>query len=413
MWLKVPTMFLLTVDHRDTERSPLKNEKKSENLARYQDEAKEVVGVSGNEYDGAGCSGRQEEIVGAEVTSKVVMLDEIINYVQSLERQVEGMHTNCLNKYPNQTSFPGTPFFLFIPSLERILEVFNRMPKRDGVSWNLIISGYASRGLSVNALEAYKLMVEDGGMSLNRITFSMMLILSWHNGWIQMSRQIQGQIVKWGFELYVFVDSPLVDMYAKAGFIYEAEKNGLDREALVLFRKMRLEGLPIDQFIFGSILTACGGLQTIKLRRQTSSCFYSQNLSQQERNGFSEEAVKAFCDMQKNGIEPDDFTLGSVISSCANLASLEEGAQFHGQALVSGLISFITVSNALVTLYDAIGWAALLSSCRTHGNMEIGKWAAASLLELDPENPATYILLTTMYAVKGNWTHFMQKILKS
>ncbi|KAM2439706.1 hypothetical protein FF1_020860 [Malus domestica] len=69
------------------------------------------------------------------------------------------------------------------------------------------------------------------------------------------------------------------------------------------------------------------------------------------QNGYSEEAVRIFCDMQRNGVERDDFTLGSVISSCANLASLEEGAQFHGQALASGLISFVTVSNSLVTLY--------------------------------------------------------------
>ncbi|CAN4121986.1 unnamed protein product [Withania somnifera] len=485
-------------------------------------------------------------------------------------------------------------------NLTRMLEVFHWMPTRDGVSWNLIISGYASRGLANDGLKAYKLMLEDGGLSLNRITFSTMLILCSDNGWIRMSRQIHGQIVKWGFESYVFVGSPLVDMYAKAGFIYEAERvfnelpernvvmyntmimgflrsgmvresrslfqdmpgrdsiswttmitgltqNGLDREALVLFRRMRLEGLDIDQFTFGSILTACGSLQAIEEGKQIHAfiarTYHSENVFVGSalvdmyskcrnikyavttfsrmpnknivswtamvvgygQNGFSEEAVKAFCDMQRNGVEPDDFSLGSVISSCANLASLEEGAQFHGRALVSGLISFITVSNALVTLYgkcgsieeshrlfdemvvkDEVSWTALVSgyaqfgkatetidlfekmlehglqpdgvtfvgllsacsrgglvdkgkayfesmvkehgitpildhytcmidlfsrywtSCRTHGNMEIGKWAAESLLELDPENPASYVLLTSMYAVKGNWAEVAQ-----
>lgn len=43
------------------------------------------------------------------------------------------------------------------------------------------------------------------------------------------------------------------------------------------------------------------------------------------------------------------------IKSCANSASLEEGAQFHARAVVSGLISFITVSIALVTLYGKCG----------------------------------------------------------
>ncbi|KAK4357952.1 hypothetical protein RND71_023562 [Anisodus tanguticus] len=204
-------------------------------------------------------------------------------------------------------------------------------------------------------------------------------------------------------------------------------QNGLDREALVLFRKMRFEGLPIDQFTFGSILTACGGLQAIEEGKQLHAfmvrTYHSENVIVGSalvdmyskcrnikyagttfstmpnknivswtamvvaygQNGFSEEAVKAFCDMQRNGVDPDDFSLESVKSSCANLASLE-GAQFHGRALVSGLISFITVSNALVTLYakcgsieeshrlfdemsvkDEVSWTALVSGYAQFG----------------------------------------------
>jgi hypothetical protein len=47
--------------------------------------------------------------------------------------------------------------------------------------------------------------------------------------------------------------------------------------------------------------------------------------------------------------------INTYIESCANLASLEEGAQFHARAVVSGLFSFITVSIALVTLYSKCG----------------------------------------------------------
>jgi pentatricopeptide repeat protein len=90
--------------------------------------------------------------------------------------------------------------------------------------------------------------------------------------------------------------------------------------------------------------------------------------------------------MQKNGIELDHFTLGSVINSHANLASLEEGAQFYCQVLVSGLIYFITVYNALITLYgkrggtedsnqlfnemnfrDEVSWTALISGYAQSG----------------------------------------------
>ncbi|KAI5352949.1 PREDICTED: pentatricopeptide [Prunus dulcis] len=504
--------------------------------------------------------------------------------------------------------------------LSDMQEIFDRMPRRDGVSWNSFISGHASCGLLAEAVKFYSLMLTDGAANLNRITFSTMLVLCSSQRCVNLGRQLHGHIVKFGFESYVFVGSPLVDMYSKAGLILDAKRvfnsmpernvvmyntlitgllrcgliedseclfskmpekdsiswttmitgltqNGSGSKALDKFREMILEGLSMDQYTFGSVLTACGGLFALEEGKQVHayiirtelidnifvgsalvdmyckcrsikaaegvfkrmSCknvvSWTAMLVGYGQNGYSEEAVRVFCDMQRKGVEPDDFTLGSVISSCANLASLEEGAQFHGQALASGLISFITVSNALVTLYgkcgsiedshrlfnemnirdevswtalvsgyaqfgkayetidlfermlahglkpdgvtfigvlsacsraglvdkghqyfesmvkehgitpimdhytciidllsragrleeakrfinempfhpDAIGWATLLSSCRLHCNIEIGKWAAESLLELEPQNPASYILLSSIYAAKGKW----------
>ncbi|KAB1206097.1 hypothetical protein CJ030_MR7G006001 [Morella rubra] len=498
--------------------------------------------------------------------------------------------------------------------------LFDRMPIQDAVSWNSFVSGYARYGSLGESVEVYKMMLKNAPVNLNRITFSTMLILSSNQKSIDLGRQIHAQIVKFGFQSYVFVGCPLVDMYSTTRLIYDATQvfdempeknvvmyntmitgllrrgmvedarmlfqvmkerdsvswttmitgllqNGLCREAIQIFRDMRSEGLDMDQFTFGSVLTACGGLlaleegkqihayiirtdhehnvfvgsalvdmyckcRSIKSAESVFMTMTSKNvvswtamLVGYGQNGYSEEAIRTFCNMQRCGIEPDDFTLGSVISSCANLASLEEGAQFHARAVVSGLISFITVSNALITLFgkcgsiedsrrmfndmdnrdevswtalvsgyaqfgeaketidlfetmlaqglkpdgvtfigvlsacsraglvekghwyfqsmikehritplpdhyscmidlisragrleeakafinkmpfhpDAIGWATLLSSCRFYGNMEIGKWAAETLLELEPQNPASYILLSSIYAAKGQW----------
>ncbi|XVF03109.1 hypothetical protein REPUB_Repub04eG0232600 [Reevesia pubescens] len=417
--------------------------------------------------------------------------------------------------------------------------IFNHMPKRDGVSWNSLIFGYASRVLVNEA---------------SRVC--------------DLGRQIHGHIVKFVFGSYLFVGCPLMDMYSKAGLVYDAKRifdetpernvvmyntmitgllrcgltqNALYREAMEFFREMRIEGLAMDQFTFGSMLTACGGLLALEEGKQCKSITSAEAVFKwmthknvvswtallvgYGQNGYSEEAIRTFCDMQKNGINPDYYTLGSVISSCANLASLEEGAQFHSQAIDSGLLSFTTVSNELVTLYgkcrsiedanrlfnemnfrdeiswtalvsgyaqfgkanetidlfqkmlahglkpdgvpfvgvlsacsqeglvekgyqyfesmvkehgimpvvdhytcmidllsragrleearcfinkmpfppDAVGWSTLLSSCRLNGNLEIGKWAAAPLQELQPHNPAGYILLSSIYAAKGKW----------
>lgn len=502
----------------------------------------------------------------------------------------------------------------------QVQEKFNLMSVRDGVSWNCLISAYAGRRLVMESVDAYNLMLKDGTGNLNRITFSTMLILSSNAGCIDLGRQVHGHILKFGFSEYVFVVSPLVDMYSKAGLIRDARlvfdempernlvlhntmvtgllrcglveeskmlfhnmkekdsiswttmitgltQNGLEGEAIAFFREMGSKGLEIDQFTYGSVLTACGSLLAVDEGRQVHAFAMKSNyignifvgsalvdmyckckhvhyaervFSRMARrnvvswtamlvgygqNGFSEDAVRVFRDMQRNGIEADDFTLGSVISSCANLASLEEGSQFHCLALVSGFVPWLTVSNALISLYgkcgnvedssrlfsemsyrdevswtalvscyaqfgkayetidlfekmlafgfkpdgvtfigvlsacsraglvekgkhyfesmveehcvtpiadhytcmidllsrsgrleeaksfinnmpitpDAIGWSTLLSSCRFQGNLEIGKWAAESLMELEPQSPASYVLLTSMYAAMGKW----------
>ena len=57
---------------------------------------------------------------------------------------------------------------------------------------------------------------------------------------------------------------------------------------------------------------------------------------------------------------------------------------------------------------DVVGWATLLSSCRVHGDMEIGKWAVDSIIELEPQNPASYVLLSSLYAAKRKWNEVAQ-----
>ncbi|KAM1827738.1 hypothetical protein ACFX14_020791 [Malus domestica] len=416
-------------------------------------------------------------------------------------------------------------------------EIFNRMPTRDGVSWNSLISGHASCGSVAEAVKVYSLLLRDGPGNLNRITFSTMLVLSSSQGCVNLGRQLHGQIEK-----NVVMYNTLITGLLRCGLIAESEclfsempekdsiswttmitglnQNGAGGKALDKFREMRrlkygsiypckrasniIRTDFIDNiFVVSALVDMYCKCRSIKAAEMVFKRMNRKNvvswtalLVGYGQNGYSEEAVRIFCDMQRNGVEPDDFTLGSVISSCANLASLEEGAHIEDSqwlfdemeitdevswtALVSGYaqfgkayetfdlfermlalgwkpdgVTFIGVLSAcsraglvekghhyfesmvkehgitpIVDHYtciidllsragrleeaknfinkmpfrpDAIGWATLLSSCRLHHNMEIGKWAAESLLELEPQNAASYILLSSLYAAKGKW----------
>ena len=48
---------------------------------------------------------------------------------------------------------------------------------------------------------------------------------------------------------------------------------------------------------------------------------------------------------------------------------------------------------------DAMVWRTLLSACTIHKNMMIGEFAAQHLLELEPFDSATYVLLSNVYAM--------------
>ncbi|KAJ7231027.1 hypothetical protein O6H91_Y458300 [Diphasiastrum complanatum] len=52
---------------------------------------------------------------------------------------------------------------------------------------------------------------------------------------------------------------------------------------------------------------------------------------------------------------------------------------------------------------DAVVWMALLGACKNHGNVELGRRAFESILKLEPDNAAAFVLLSNMYVAAGRW----------
>jgi hypothetical protein len=47
-------------------------------------------------------------------------------------------------------------------------------------------------------------------------------------------------------------------------------------------------------------------------------------------------------------------------------------------------------------------WMALLGACRIHGNVEMAERVTKRILEMEPDNAASYVLLSNIYAAAGN-----------
>ncbi|KAK4424550.1 Pentatricopeptide repeat-containing protein [Sesamum alatum] len=53
---------------------------------------------------------------------------------------------------------------------------------------------------------------------------------------------------------------------------------------------------------------------------------------------------------------------------------------------------------------NAALWGALLSACRTIGDKELAEHALKELINLEPWNSGNYVLLSNIYAERGNWS---------
>jgi pentatricopeptide repeat protein len=64
---------------------------------------------------------------------------------------------------------------------------------------------------------------------------------------------------------------------------------------------------------------------------------------------------------------------------------------------------------------DSKIWGSLLSSCRTHSNLDIAIIAMEHLEELEPDDTGNYVLLSNIYADLAKWDGVsrMRKLIKS
>ncbi|XP_015694592.2 pentatricopeptide repeat-containing protein At2g46050, mitochondrial-like [Oryza brachyantha] len=74
------------------------------------------------------------------------------------------------------------------------------------------------------------------------------------------------------------------------------------------------------------------------------------------KHGRGKEAFDLFVWMMRDGCCPDELTLASLLSSCADMAAAYEAIQLHAYTVKRGLQDFLQVGNALIMAYGKNGF---------------------------------------------------------
>ncbi|KAF2300116.1 hypothetical protein GH714_009213 [Hevea brasiliensis] len=200
-------------------------------------------------------------------------------------------------------------------------KVFDQMMERNEVSWNAIITSLAYLRHNEDALEMFRLMINEE-VKPNSVTISSMLPILVELGLFKLGKEIHGFSLRFGIETDVFIANSLIDMYAKSGhsskasnvFYLMPEKNVVSWNAMVAnFAQNRLE------------------LLAIELVRQ----------------------------MQIDGEIPNLVTFTNVLPACARMGFLRPGKEVHARIIRIGCHFDLFVSNALTDMYAKCGYLNL------------------------------------------------------
>lgn len=266
-------------------------------------------------------------------------------------------------------------------------QLFRQMDERSIVSWNMMISCLAQSGRDKDALGLFHEM-RDGGFEPDEATVVTVLPVCGRLGEVEVGRWIHSFADSNGlFRDFVTVGNALVDFYCKCG--------ELDA-ALVAFRKMA--------------------------RKNVVS--WNAMISGVAFNGKGELGVGLFDEMMEEGVSPNHSTFVGVLACCVHAGLLQRGrdlfsSMFEKHNIKPNLehfgcmVDLLGRNGRLKEAFDLIEsipmkpnarlWGALISSCRTHGNTELAERASKELICLEPWNSGNYVLLSNIYAERGDW----------
>ncbi|KAJ7944560.1 Pentatricopeptide repeat-containing protein [Quillaja saponaria] len=297
-------------------------------------------------------------------------------------------------------------------NIDYAYELFDEMPRSDVEIWNAIITGCAENGNEQVAINLFRQM-HLVGVRHDNYTFASILSLC-SLELLDYGRHVHSAVIKTGFLVRTSVVNSLITMYFNCKNVADACEvfkqteaavrdhitfnvmiDGLvsmerNEEAFMMFREMQGACVIPTELTFVSVLSSCSSVrvgcqihaqaikasfiaytsvsnatmtmyagcrdllasQTIFERLQEKDLIsWNIMISSYAQENLGHSAILTYLQMRRAGIEPDQFTYGSLIAASGYSEFVE---LIHSLVSKSGLMT-IEVCNSLVSTYSRHG----------------------------------------------------------
>ncbi|XP_022994744.1 pentatricopeptide repeat-containing protein At1g11290, chloroplastic-like [Cucurbita maxima] len=236
-------------------------------------------------------------------------------------------------------------------SLVDARKLFEKMPEKDRVVWNIMIAAYAREGRPMECLELFESMARSG---IRADLFTALPVISSISQLkcADWGKQTHANILRNGSDSQVSVHNSLIDMYCECNSLESACK------------------------IFNSVTN-----KTV--------ISWSAMIKGNVKHGYPLIALSLFFMMKSDGIQADFITVINIMPAFVDIGALENVKYLHGYSLKLALTSLPSLNTALLITYakcgciemaqrlfeeervndkDLIMWNSMISAHANHGD---------------------------------------------
>ncbi|XP_020596631.1 pentatricopeptide repeat-containing protein At1g31430 [Phalaenopsis equestris] len=225
--------------------------------------------------------------------------------------------------------------------------LFDEMPQRDVVTWNVLIASYVKCREFEMAISVFKEM-EKVGVKADEATLvsSISACIALRN--LEQGMKIHSYMKK-EYQFSLPLGNAILDMYAKCSNV----------DAAFDF----FESMPIRNVITWTTMVSgyvnVGQLDEAKRLFDRSPIkdvvLWTAMINGYVQHNEFDEALAMFREMQMKKIKPDKFTIVALLTLCANVGALDQGKWIHRYIADNNMRIDNVVSTALIDMYAKCG----------------------------------------------------------
>lgn len=270
--------------------------------------------------------------------------------------------------------------------VELASDLFQRIPLKDVVSWGTMIDGYIRVDNKLNqALTVFRQMLCQGLGPTDVMIVDLMSACA-RAGAVAEGFQLHGALLKIGFDCYESVQATLIHFYSSCGMF------GLARSQFEsgIRNHIASQNAIIAGFIRNGMVEEARKVFNEMLERDVYS--WNSMISGYIQSEQPSTALNLFHEMVDSGVRPNQTTLASVFSAIASLGALKEGRWLReyickntiplNDNLAAAIIDMYakcgSINSAIETFYEfsdmvttVSPWNAIICGLAMHGHANL------------------------------------------